>query len=356
MVEAHSHFKTDQPREKDLEKYRPSWIDRFTGWVERLPGSSWVYFFGLAVLLFLIQIMILWIEGVVIEGTVISAFVFLSAAIGFNFLIFHTMDQKAERALTVLQPALKVDEDGYNLLRFRLTTLPAGRTLVASLVVIVLVFLTEYIGEIYQLEQLRNYPISAFLLRLVYFVCWWVFAAFLYHTIHQLSTINQIYTQHTHINLFKMKPLYAFSTISALTAGSITILPYGFLLANQVERVELASLLLIFVIQILAIVTFILPQLGIHGLQVAEKDRLLDEAHLRLEATIEELHQSVDDGELEKVSQLNLTMSTLESEINIIRKIPTWPWQPETVRWLITALLFPLGLWLLQFLLQRVFG
>jgi len=30
--------------------------------------------------------------------------------------------------------------------------------------------------------------------------------------------------------------------------------------------------------------------------------------------------------------------------------------KPETVRWLITALVLPLGLWLIQFVLQRVLG
>jgi hypothetical protein len=227
---------------------------------------------------------------------------------------------------------------------------------VASIFVVALVFFTEYIGTIYQLDELRDFPNSALLLRFFYLACWWVFAAFLYHTIHQLSTINQIYTQYTQVNLFKMKPLYAFSTVSALTAGCITVLPYGFLIANQVEQLELVTILLVLIIQLVALVTFIWPQLGIHGLQVAEKERLLDEAHLRLEAIIKELHQSVDHGELAKVSELNLTMGTLESEINIIRKIPTWPWQPETVRWLITALLFPLGLWILQYFLQRLFG
>ena len=34
----------------------------------------------------------------------------------------------------------------------------------------------------------------------------------------------------------------------------------------------------------------------------------------------------------------------------------TWPWPPETVRLLITALALPLGLWLIQFLVQRAFG
>lgn len=153
-----------------------------------------------------------------------------------------------------------------------------------------------------------------------------------------------------------MKPLYAYSSVSALTAGGLTVLPYGFLIVNQVEELELASLVLMLLVQLIAIVTFIWPQLGIHGPQVAEKERLLDEANQRFKATIRELHKRVDDQKLEKITELNMAVTTLEKEINILRKIPTWPWQPETVRWLTTALLLPLGLWIVQFTLQHVLG
>jgi hypothetical protein len=39
-----------------------------------------------------------------------------------------------------------------------------------------------------------------------------------------------------------------------------------------------------------------------------------------------------------------------------LERIPTWPWRPETLRLLITALVLPLGLWLAQFILQRLLG
>ena len=49
-------------------------------------------------------------------------------------------------------------------------------------------------------------------------------------------------------------------------------------------------------------------------------------------------------------------MTNLEIEQKALRRISTWPWQPETVRWLVTALVLPLGLWLVQYFLQRVLG
>jgi hypothetical protein len=46
----------------------------------------------------------------------------------------------------------------------------------------------------------------------------------------------------------------------------------------------------------------------------------------------------------------------LEIQQNAVNKIPTWPWEPETVRLLITALALPLGLWIAQFVPQRLLG
>jgi hypothetical protein len=40
----------------------------------------------------------------------------------------------------------------------------------------------------------------------------------------------------------------------------------------------------------------------------------------------------------------------------MLNAISTWPWQPETLRFLVTALLLPLLLWILQYVLQLVLG
>ena len=105
-----------------------------------------------------------------------------------------------------------------------------------------------------------------------------------------------------------------------------------------------------------ALLTFLLPQLGIHRLQVQEKNRLLEEANRRVVAVIAALHKCVDEDKLNDVPSLNATLSTLELERDVLNRISTWPWQPETVRWLATALVLPMGLWILQLILGRVLG
>ena len=53
---------------------------------------------------------------------------------------------------------------------------------------------------------------------------------------------------------------------------------------------------------------------------------------------------------------LNMAIASLEIEQKALSRIPTWPWQPETVRLLATALLLPLVLLLAQVILQFFAG
>jgi hypothetical protein len=143
-----------------------------------------------------------------------------------------------------------------------------------------------------------------------------------------------------------MRPLYAFSNLSAFTAGSFAVIIYGFIAVNpgvQLDDPVLLIWILIFIIS--ALVAFIWPQLGMHQLQVAEQEHLLDEAYMRMEKAVSQLHDQVDQGALGGMEDLNFAISSLDIEVNSIRSVRTWPWEPETLQILVTALALPLGLW-----------
>lgn len=334
--------------------YAPSWVDLLADWVDRLPGLSWLYYFGLGVVVLLVQAIVLWIEGATPISSLGFAQVYLVAVMAYMLALIHYLDKRAGVALETMRPALKAVDEEYQEMFYRLTTLPAFPTLLASLAALAFVILTEAISEPYRLEVLAPFPISANLLRIFYLICWMVFGVFLYHTLHQLRVINHIYTKHTRIDLFRVKPLYAFSNLAALTAGSLAMISYGWLLVNPwLDRTDPLVLTPMFILLLFAVVTFVWPQMGIHRLQVAEKERLLDEASQRFKAAIGELHKKMDDGELEGMTDLNMAMASLEIELNALRKTATWPWEPEVLQLLITALALPLGLWLIQLILQR---
>jgi hypothetical protein len=269
----------------------------------------------------------------------------------------HFLDDRAAAAMATLRPALTSSEEQYNRLRYQLTTMPARPALLVSLGGLAFILIMNAItGTPGTFGALAGFPLSNVMIRSMYVVVWWFIAVFLYHTVHQLRTIHLVYTQHTRVILFRMRPLYGLSGLTAVTGASLAGITYGWMAINPGLLGEPVAIAIVLPITILALVTFISPLLGIHRLLVEEKGRLIDDCSIRLEATIADLHQRVDDRALTAMDDLNKTMISLELELNLLEKIPTWPWRSETVRLLLTALALPLGLWLVQYVLQQLIG
>ena len=343
--------------ENEAKPYAPSWLDRFNAWVARLPGPSWPYYLGLWLALVLIQIVALWGEGAYPAGTFLPNHTAIAALIPLLLVLSRFLDDRAGTALATLRPAMDAGKEEYRRLRYQLTTLPSLPTFLVSLfAVAAIVLLNVLLGSISDFAGLAGFPISRILIYLTYTGAWWVLAAFLYHTIHQLRTINLLYTHHTRVNLFKMRPLYGLSGVTALTGVGLAAITWGWMAINPELLGNPLSMAIVLPITALAVVAFVWPLLGIHRLLEDEKGRLLDECSLRIEAAIAELHRRVDSQELQGMDDLNKTIASLEIEQNLLEGIPTWPWRPETVRLLITALALPLGLWFIQYLLQRLMG
>jgi hypothetical protein len=336
-------------------QYNPSWIDHFSDWVTALPGTSWGYYCGLGFTMFVVLSGISWGEGAVPFGTVIPVHIFLASAIAFILGIIPYFDSRAQFALEAIRPSLRIENQKYQELNYQFSNLPAFRTILASILTIVFVFLTEFLsGEPYQIEVLEGYALSMIALRAAYLVCWWLFGAFIYHSIHHLRLINQIYTHHTNIDLFRMNPLYEFSNLTALNAGSLIMLPYGFMFIHSTMILTDPVVLSIYLtISAIALITFLLPQLGIHRLQRMEQQYLLDEINQRYKSTMRQIHSLIDDEKYDQASALRSVLGTLEEEKRVVKGFSTWPWQPETLRWLFTATILPLLMWLVQYFLGQ---
>ena len=343
--------------ESEVRRYASSWLDRFNAWLARLPGPSWPYYFGIWLALVLLQHAVLWGEGAYPAGAFLPNHTAIAALIPLLLALSRFLDNRAGTALATLHPAMDAGEEEYRRLRYQLTTLSALPTFLVSLfAVAAIVSLNVLLGSIGDFGGLGAFPISRILIYLTYTSAWWVLAAFLYHTIHQLRTINLIYTHHTRVNLFQMRPLYGLSGVTALTGVGLAAITWGWMVINPELWGNPISMAIVLPITVLALVAFVWPLLGIHRFLEDEKGRLLDECSLRIEAAIAELHRRVDNQELAGMDDLNKTIASLEIEQNLLEGIPTWPWRPETVRLLITALALPLGLWFIQYLLQRLMG
>ena len=75
-----------------------------------------------------------------------------------------------------------------------------------------------------------------------------------------------------------------------------------------------------------------------------------------MEAVFAEVHERFDAGETKEAVELAKVIDILDRERDALKGISTWPWQPETLRFLVTALLVPLLIWIIQYVVQLLLG
>lgn len=108
------------------------------------------------------------------------------------------------------------------------------------------------------------------------------------------------------------------------------------------------------VVAALGLTAFVWPLLGIHRLLVTEKEQAIAAVTQRLKTSYEGLNRRVDEGRFEETASLSEAANGLQGELAYLEKILTWPWQPETVRGVLTAVVLPILLWLVATALERM--
>lgn len=340
--------------------YQPSWIHRFIDWVERLPGPSWLFYLALWLAIFLLANAAKWLDGSQPLGA-IKPLSTVGASDGVYFLaLMHYLKGAAGAALRTFRPALAVSENEYNRLYYRLTTLPARGALLASGIGAAVAILTVLLNPTMPGPYYASSLLATVLGSGITVFTFTVTAALVYQTIHQLTMVSRVHATVMRINLFQPDPLYAFSGLTARTAMGYLLLADTAVLVMlefmREEAIDSMALGIMVFMMLLAAVAFVLPLLGIHRRMVEEKERLESEANRRLEAAIAELHRRVDAMHLTDMSELTSAIESLEIETNLLAKIPTWPWQPGTLRVAISPVLLPVAVWLIQRFLERFGG
>ncbi|MFQ5595699.1 MAG: hypothetical protein ACE5HA_16255 [Anaerolineae bacterium] len=342
--------------ESMAQPYPPSWVDRFIGWVQRRPGPSWVYL-GMWLALFLVINAAKWLDGSQPVATLQLRHA-ARAMHGVYFLaLMHYLKITAGEALRKFRPALAVSDAEYRRLHYRLTTLPARGALLASglgAMVTVLVILLDPLppNPVYGTSPLL---ISLDIGMVVFMLA--TLGPLVYQTIHQFVTVDRIHDQATNIDLFHPDPLYAFSGLTARTAvGYILIADLTMVFMFEEATSDPATAALLIFMTLAAAAAFVVPLLGLHRRMVEAKSPLEAAVSRRMEAAIAELHRRVDAGDLEGMSELHQAMSSLEIEREVLTRIPTWPWQPGTLRGVASAVTLPVLVWLIQQILAYYLG
>jgi hypothetical protein len=333
--------------------YPPSWVDRLVEWIDGLRGPYWLFYVLATIIMALIINAGLWFGGGLPVGEVDIVNSFFAIFVFYYLGLYHYLTHVASRALKVYRPLLDVDDAAVQRLDHELTTLPRwiGRLVVpVGFVLGILSVLGDptYGGDVQPTLLLYSGDIlmMGFLLA--------TFFAVIIRTIRQLAMVNRLHKRATNINLLRLAPVHAFSALTARTGVGIIIASVGAYALELVSSGYISDVISYVLLSLLALAAFVLPVIGIKNRIDEEKERTLGEVTDLLQVTNERLHVMVRNSEDKGLKRMENATAALIRERELLKKVPTWPWDPATIRGFASALLLPIFIWIVTRLLERI--
>lgn len=337
------------------ELFREHWSDRLIRWIDTGPLPQWAFYSLLFLSGGLIMHLVSWFQNVnewlevqpsyFLAGYWITAYLFAN-----HFLIIS-----AKTAMLDIRDSLDLSEDSFQLRLFQFTHLPRVIGNVGFLLGIL-------IGTGFSLYMATILP-QRFEIPTPYIVAigpigYGFFIMALLRAFHQLKIVVSLFESIESIDLYDLHSVYTL----ALFPVRVVVVIILTLWVNPIFIVFptfFADSVIQFIWALLTLSSSaiaIIPLQGVIHRLKTEKNALLKENAEQLTSAREELYRRLRSDELENVEELEKGINALFSFRNSIEGISTLPWKAETLRWLVTVLLLPLGLLILQFLLQQYFG
>jgi len=345
-----------QQKTRETQPYPPSFLDRFMRFIQRLPIPYWLTYFLLFTLESAINHVLAWMDGWLPAFT-FNAIMFIFPLWQWGTLAIITyLNMTSEAALSSFRPLLDVNDETLKKLKCEFTTMPTRGVIFNGMIWIVVYVLLTYLtyDAFYIQYGLGNFfQVFVFLEGLISYSTG---SAIYYHSLRQLRLVNRTVKMVKRFNLFHLDPVYAFSRLTSRTGISWMIMLGLTLLMFPLELAKGLTLAVLSFQVVLAVAAFVLPLRFVNYHLVSEKRRLLAEHHQRIESTLEHLHRSLDKNETDAAEQLGNTLVGLHTEREILMGISTWPWRTGTLTGLLTAIVLPIALLLIQLAIEKWIG
>jgi hypothetical protein len=339
--------------DREARPYPASWLNRMIDWIDSRPGPGWAYYLAGIILLGLLTLFGLWLSTGLPAG--ISALGALTyAPYPFYFIaLMHYLDRQARIALRMFRPSLQISDAEYNRIEYELVTVPAkGGWIVTVIAVVLGTTATLSMEGVSSLQS--GELIATFIVGLITTITIASFLILAYHTFRQLRNVSRIHASAPSVSLFQTAPLYAFSQLTSRTGIGLLVFASYSNLADPPSATQPVSIILTGAMLTVAAAAFILPLLGMHNRLVLEKLRLVSEVNRGVEAVYQELQQQVESRNFADADNLNKTFNSLLSLRDTVNRLSTWPWQAETLRTFVSALLLPVLIWIITRILDQV--
>lgn len=333
-----------------------SFVDRLVAVIARLPYGGWWLYVLLTILGGAWFTIVRWLTGAVPVGQIDLAVLTPVPFAFYAIALIQYLNAYAERAVRVFAPALGNDPERVEYWRRQLTTLPSRPTaafaiiglLVAGLV---LIGTPPGIYELFSRDLVTTIVLTGWVVLLGFAAT----SLLLYHTWHQLRAVGAVHAAATQIDSFRAAPLFAFSGLTARTGLGYLVMLYYTLAVNGQFSANMPTLLLLDVpFAALAVACFVLPLTGMHRRLSAAKGDLVAQVDTRTGGLTDELFRRIDEGGPAAIRELNDALSSLTIVHAAVVRLPTWPWSAGLFRGFLTAVLLPVALWLVTWILGNL--
>ncbi len=341
---------TDRP-------YSPCWLDRLTDGVNRLPGPAWLFYLILGLVLAFARTVIAWIDGSYPVGTFFDVHIIDGFIPAYFWFAIHLLDDLSRRAMADYRPRLKGGEAEYADLTYRLTTMPFRTTLVILALAVIegAIYIPLLLSPV-DIEASHYLTSQAAVIAdtTLSVLAGAFMITFGYHTLRQLWLISRIYTRHTDVSIFDTAGLYALSRVTALTSVALLFFTYiYFALYTDGQINSISNGVVVALIVVGALLAFVVPLWGAHRLLQRAKSARLSEISRRIETASDALHSRTDASAYSDTGDIGDALDGLLVERGVVAKASTWPWEPDAVRGVLTAVLLPILIWAVTRVLER---
>ena len=330
--------------------YRPSFMDYLVYRIEKSPLSSWIFYVLVFLLIVILNNVVLWVAGTLETGSMDAVMSFGAIYSVYSLICYHILVRVASKSLHDFYPVLNTQIISEETFAYRITKLP---NLAGFLGLILGAFISFF--DTATSDYSVTIPLwggAFFYYAIIGTFAYGSFLALLFQIVRQLFIIVNLHQQVKDIDLFDLKPLRAFSRLTA-TAGFVVFILgaiSAFLFSEASDPTMVAFYLLLV---ILGISIFIAPLISIRTLINKKKKHKLRETDQRIKHMLGEVNRSIQAGDLAKMGEYNTTLGVLEKERAILKGISSYPWDPGTFRSFLSTILLPLLLWWIKGLLEK---
>jgi hypothetical protein len=302
----------------------------------------------------------LWSDGSLSLGIPDVTQVIAAAVPAYLLGLIHYLNSTARKALASYRPLLDLEVQDYALLDYTLTHVPKRLGILALLLGGFLGALSFFsspadwgVKPTFSILSQGTLLFSALATQIA--ALYWII-----QVVRQARTIDLVHKITKRLDIFRRDPLYSFSSLTLRSSVGLLLALYSYMfialylglapLPTTVDWITMGVGVAI------ALAIFFLPLNRMHSLLAAEKQRVLGEIDGRYSHLVERFNRQIDSGRYAALASTSSAIAALSAQREVVAKISTWPWRPDTLRSLLSTLGLPVILYLLSRLLGRMLG